>query len=82
MAKVTQQPNPYLDARTYEYLHDVLESAISRLEGAVRYSIGDPALANALRHIKGSLLQARAALASAPPVRTQSDQKEGQHGQN
>ncbi len=75
MAKVTQQPNQP-NANTYEYLHDVLEGAILRLEGAEGYSIGDPALDNALRHIKGSLLQARAALAVTPPVRTQSDQKE------
>ena len=74
MAKVTQQPN----ANTYEYLHDVLGGAILRLEGAVRYSVGDQALADALRHIRGSLLQARAALASAPAVITQADQKEGQ----
>ncbi len=72
MAKVNQQPN----ANTYEYLHDVLDGAILRLEGAVRYSIGDPALINALRHIRGSVLQAKAALAVTPPVRTQSDQKE------
>ena len=66
------QPN----ARTYGYLHDVLGSALLRLEGAERYAIGDPLLANALRHIRGSLLQARAALAVAVAGRTQSDQKE------
>lgn len=72
-AKVNQQPN----ARTYQYLHDTLGSAVLRLEGAQRYAQGDPLLANALRHIRGSVLQARAALAVTPPVlRTQSDQKE------
>ena len=61
---------------TYAYLYDTLGSALLRLDGAVRYSIGDPALDNALRHIKGSALQVRAALAVTPPIRTQPDQKE------
>ncbi len=67
-----QQPNPH----TYAYLHDTLGCALLWLEDAERYAQGDPALANALRHIRGSVLQARAALAVTPPVGGQSDQKE------
>lgn len=68
---MAQQPNP----RTYGYLHDVIDSALLRLEGAERYSIGDPLLGNVLEHIRGSIRQARAALAMSPPVRTQHEKE-------
>ena len=67
--------------KTYFYLHEALEGAILRLEGAERYATGDPLAGNVLEHVRGSLRQARAALAMAPEVLTQSE-KGGQHGQN
>ncbi len=61
--------------RTYGYLHEVLEGAILRLEGAEAYAIGDPLLGNVLEHLRGSLRQARAALDMSPAVITQSGAK-------
>ena len=57
--------------RTYEYLRDMLDGAILRLEGAEGYAIGDPLLGNVLGHVRGSLRQARAALDMSPAVITQ-----------
>ena len=57
--------------RTYEYPRDMLEGAILRLEGAEAYSKGDPLLGETLEPLRGSLSQARAALALLPPVITQ-----------
>ena len=71
MASACQPPNP--NPRTYAYLHDVLDSALLRLEGAERYAQGDPLLGNALQHIRGSIRQARAAVLMSPRVRTQQE---------
>lgn len=63
--------------RTYYYLHNVLEGAILRLEGAERYAYaaGDPLLNSALWRIRDSLRHARAALDMSPAVLTQSSEE-------
>ena len=64
--------------RTYEYLRDVLEGAILRLEGAEGYATGDPLLVNVLGHVKGSLVYARNALDMTPAIITQ-NKEEAKH---